>query len=377
MSIESVSPAVRRGPGPLPEGFADLPHLVFAADPDWIPEEPEQLAVRFSSANPWFDRGEAATWCLPGRGRIAAFHHPEARTDGSRDVFFGLWCSNGDLAVDRALLDAVRGWSREHEAARLVGPVDFSSLGLYRVRLGARDGIGTFPGEPHSHPGAAERLRELGFGSLHQYDSRIMEGPTLATMRASLEADRVVAMTAGYTLRALDLEAWDTCRDGLLHIVEQSFGANYGYVPVDRAALGQLVAGLSRTACPQTSMVAIAPDGAVAGVLMTVPHWGPIVSQGAGAARVPLSSLAYDRHWPSLVGAVGRPWLVYKTAAVLSEHRRHGVFSLLAAGAADTAADRYRGFIWALSRLDTHIQDIYRKSSVPGWRRYALYEQAL
>ena len=49
----------RDGSAGLPDGFAELPPLVYADDPRWIPEDPQFLRLLFSPANPWLARGRA------------------------------------------------------------------------------------------------------------------------------------------------------------------------------------------------------------------------------------------------------------------------------------------------------------------------------
>ena len=81
-------------PGPLPEAFLALSAAA-------IPDNPADLVARSAPSHWWFaSGGRARAWVVPGRGRIAAFDHPDARTDGRNVGFFGWWESTGDATAD-------------------------------------------------------------------------------------------------------------------------------------------------------------------------------------------------------------------------------------------------------------------------------------
>src|SRR5688572_25447349 len=68
-----VKVVMREGTAGLGDPFVDLPRVIYADDPLWIPEEADLLRRAFSAANPWFASGSAVTMCIPGRARLAVF----------------------------------------------------------------------------------------------------------------------------------------------------------------------------------------------------------------------------------------------------------------------------------------------------------------
>ena len=60
------------------DAFVELPRLVYAGDPLWIPEEEAQLRRAFSCSNPWFASGSAVTLFIPGCARLAVFRQQGA-----------------------------------------------------------------------------------------------------------------------------------------------------------------------------------------------------------------------------------------------------------------------------------------------------------
>ena len=86
-------------PGPPPDGFLELPKMVYASDPGWLPEEPERIAMLFSSLSPWMAEVDAHAFCVPGAVRAAVFTRPGYVLDQRRAAWFGYWESTGDRAA--------------------------------------------------------------------------------------------------------------------------------------------------------------------------------------------------------------------------------------------------------------------------------------
>ena len=128
-------------PGPLPEAFLALSAAA-------IPDNPADLVARSAPSHWWFESGgRARAWVVPGRGRIAAFDHPDARTDGRNVGFFGWWESTGDATADAALFAAAE---RSLTTKFLMPPgvrdgatsPDAGRRGDFRVAAGLAAGLG-------------------------------------------------------------------------------------------------------------------------------------------------------------------------------------------------------------------------------------------
>jgi len=114
--------------------------MVYASDPGWLPEEPERIAMLFSSLNPWMVAVDAHAFCVPGAVRAAVFTRPGYVLDQRRAAWFGYWESTGDRAAEELVMAEVRGWARAAGAQLLVGPIDFSTVLHCRALLSAEPG---------------------------------------------------------------------------------------------------------------------------------------------------------------------------------------------------------------------------------------------
>jgi hypothetical protein len=117
--------------------------------------------------------------------------------------------------------------------------------------------------------------------------------------------------------------------------------------------------------------MAIAPNGDIAGFLMTMPHYGPLVTQAAGSDRVPVRSLSFSRHTPMLRD---RPPVqgIVKTIGIHPNHRGIGLMDALLVAMLDRAEGFYESWLGALIRAD----NLSRRFGAPvtaAERRYLLF----
>ena len=363
---------VRDGEAGVDDAFADLPHVVYASDAAWIPEERESLARAFSSHNPWLATGRAATLCVPGRARLAVFRDPRCRVRGAPAAFFGYWEHHGAPDAARDLLDAARDWARAAGAEALYGPVDFTTFGRYRLRLSAEPGAGSFVGEPYNPPSYPGVLAAAGLPPVQRYVTQIAAfgAPAVAAKAPARDA----LLDAGYTFEPLDGERWLAMLPELHQAADEIFGANFAYTPVSLAAFaashGDAVA---RRLCPRTSLAARAPDGSLAGFTLVYPDYAPLVARGPAA--VPASRVSFAEHAPRLA-ALGARTAVVKTVGVAAAHRRRGVMDAMGVTVVERGCAHYDRWIAALIRADNPSRRF--GAAHPGAERhYALYGCAL
>jgi len=359
----------------LPEGFAELPAAVYAGDPLWIPEEPEETAFAFSSANPWFRAGRARTLAIPGRARVAVFCDPRTVIEGRQAAFFGYWESSGDAAAEAAVMDRACQWARQEGCEILYGPINLSTALSYRLRVAAEPGAIPFPGEPYNPAAYPSRLAALGFEEHQRYLTQV---GTPDQVRATRERRRNVArrvLARGYKVQTLELAEWLARLPELYPLVDAIFRENFAYTPIPYEAF-VLLLGRKMVArmCPRTSVLALAPNGEVAGVCILYPSYGPLCVQGAGAARVPTAEIDYAKH-AALLRARGPVGWILKTIGVAPPYRRRGLTEAMVVESFDRAEGRFDYLLGALIREDNASRNI--APAYGGQRTYVLYRKSL
>jgi len=367
-------------PGPLPDAFLDVAPLARADDPGWIPEDADALRRRARADHWWFRSGGVArAWVVPGRGRIAAFCHPDARTDGRNAGFFGWWSSTGDPEVDRALLDEAEGFVADLGHEELIGPVEQTSLYGYRLLDQRSDPLGPMVAEPDTPRAMAERLRAEGFEPIHTYNTRLVPSEVLPALNEALVEGVAAATARGYRAVPLTPALLEAHLDALLDILVDAFGENLGYVGPDRATLRRHVRDdLAPTLCPELSTAVLTDDDELAGWMLVYPHYGPLCASSRGFHAVAVADLRFERHIGELrrLVAPARPWAVCRTIAFAAAHRGKGLSPLVVHAANERCMAAYDGWFLAMSRLDNRTQDFY-ETDPEGRRLYSVYGRAV
>jgi hypothetical protein len=365
----------REGCAGLPRGFLELPLLVYEGDGLWIPEDAREVERAFSPANPWFSSGAARSFCIPNRSRLAVFRHPAMRVAGDPAAFFGYWESAGDAEADVLTMREGEAWARQSGARLLLGPINFSTFGSYRVRLSAEPGAVPFPGEPYNPPGYPAMLERLGFMLRERYLTQLGPFPRerWVESRAAYEALRA----EGYTFQCSTPAVWLSRLAELHTLIDVTFRSNLAYTSVDDTTFSRSFgSAFIGRACPHSSTLALAPSGEIAGFFLVYPHYGPIVVQGAGRARVTIGSLDYTRHAP-LLAERGPMDAIVKTVGVHPHHQRKGVMNALAVAMCDRGAlERYHTWYGALIRQD-NVSRRFAEGHAAAERWYGLYGKHL
>jgi hypothetical protein len=364
----------RTGGEGLPDGFVEVARAAFADEPQWIPEDPESVLAAFGPGNAWFQRGQARTFCVPGKARLAAFFDPAMQVDEQPIGAFGYWATIGDHEADRAVFEAAESWLREQGASAIYGPINFSTYSEYRLRLSAEPDAVTFPGEPFNPADYPARLEALGY-TLDQtyFTQRSTTAMMLPVMEAREDELREVE-AAGYQVGPLSHETWLEHLGELYGLVDAMFSQNFAYTPLSQEQF-EAYCGESfiRRACPHASSVVWGPDGDLAGFFLIYPHYGPLVVQAAGDARLSPGVLNYADHF-DLLRPLGPVGAICKTVGVAPNHRSHGLMTSMATSMFLRSSELYEWWYGALIRSGNRSGN-YSEAATMMHRWYGLYRK--
>ena len=366
----------RDGRTGVPVGFCELAAQVYADDGQWIPEDPAAIATAFSEGNSWFQSGEAQAFLIPGKARAAAFISPEMVIDGVQAAFFGYWETTQDPEADALLMAEVEAWAKDQGAKVLYGPINFTTYGTYRLRVSAEPGARTFQAESYNPEGYSAVLEGLHFKTCQRYLVQISSHESVAAMAAPFRAVIDGFVAAGYRFEPLTPELWLGRMPELHGLVDRTFRHNFAYTPLPYAAFEKACGeAFVNKACPHSSVVALAPDDTIAGFSLIYPHYGPIITQSAGSARVRVGDLQFAEHAPRLKDATPRVG-VAKTLATAPGHQAKGLMSAMGSLGVLENTGRYDAWFAAMIRSDNPSRR-YTKERHSAERWYALYDKAL
>ena len=123
---------------------------------------------------------------------------------------------------------------------------------------------------------------------------------------------------------------WTQRTDELFELANAVFADNVAFMPISRPEFEHyMVPGLAATVDPGRSVLALGPDGDVAGILLMYPHYAPLCR---GADAIPVSSLRFEDH-----AVAAPPAMVLKTGGAMPVHRRIGLAHATVSVAAERA----------------------------------------
>ena len=357
-------------------GFLALPSEVYADDPLWIPEEPHRVAWAFSDDNPWFESGEAQTFCVRDKVRLAVFRPNDACVNGVPAAFFGYFETTGDSTANKAAVAQAEEWAIAHGAQILYGPINFSTALGYRLMLSREPGGLPFPGEPYNPASYPAALEELGFSLVERYMSQ--GGPAeelwLTRDRRRQVAQRVFER-GRYRVEGFTPDMWQSHLPALYPIIDEIFRDNFAYMPMPYSTFERLFGGDAvRRLCPVSSVLVFAPDDSIVGLCVMQPHYGPITNQAAGDSRVQVSALNYEAHVPALQRHHAVGWLL-KTIGLSPGHRSRGLLEAMVVAALDRAEGNFNYFFAMLMRAGSTSRKVAVSHSRERW--YGLYAKQL
>jgi ribosomal protein S18 acetylase RimI-like enzyme len=364
------------GASGVADGFLDLPPAIYRDDPNWIPEDRDAVAARLGPHCPWLSRATVHTLCVPGRVRASLLCTDALEVDGVPTALFGHWESTGDPRADALLMDGVRNLASGAGARRLMGPVSLSTDLLQCLRIGGEPAAIPYLGEPYNPPRYAAALRSLGFTLYRRYVGLDLDVSDARRLAARATAIAPGLAGRGYRIEPLTAGAWLERRGDLRPLANDAFTSKLGFKPLTRAEFdAHFDRGWATRLDTGASLLAIGADGQIAGFVLSAPHYGPLLSQGAGP-RVGVRDVAYARH-AAILARAGDRATVLTSAAVGHEHRRAGLATALIGESARSALSQgSRRLLIGPMHSDGHGLRVFR--AMQGSERwYGIYASAV
>jgi hypothetical protein len=340
----------------IPDEFFSVARAVYREDPHWIPESPTAIGRALSPYNRYFEKNTAWLGCEGGRARLAGFYNPDLIINDARVAFFGYWETMDDPDANLKLFSDFESWARSKGAGTVYGPINFTTHGLYRIRLN-RFEDGYFTGEPYNPHYYEKMLKGLGYSIAYRYYTRM---GTLDTVYPPLDPIMMPIMVkaeqAGIRFEPLTPEFWNDNIERLFRYIDMVFSGNFAYTPISyndfKATMGTY---FSRIICPRASVLALDPDGGIAGFFVNFPDYSEVCRQGA-ENPVPLQDLNYEKHF----SLIKDPLILGKTAGVHPKWRKLGIFTVMSYLYIKWSLPWYRRVAGATVREDNYSVKLMR-----------------
>jgi len=323
--------------------FIDVPHTLFAADPNYVPElYIAQKKLLDRKQNPFFSNADVELWMAvkDGRpaGRIACIRNGNHNdTAGTPAAFFGFFDVTDDYEVAERLLQTAEAFAARRGFRRLIGPVNFSTNDTCGLLV---DGFGSPPVimmtyQPAYH---AAFLEQYGFRKqMDLYAYRILPGKVdekALRLRPKLE-ERLARQ--GIVIRNLNLKDFRAEVGRFRDIYNAAWEKNWGFVPMTDAEFRFAAEDLKSIV--DTDFVFLAEhNGRPVGTSLTIPNLNEVFIRMSRGRLLPtgLFKLLYYRRKVHSVRVL--------TLGVLEQYRNSGIDACFYARSIEQA--RKKGIRW-------------------------------
>lgn len=359
------------------DAFVDLPFQIYKRDKNWIPPGRDGIKMQLSRFNPWFQRGEACHFLIPGQGRISAFCNrqpaPDSRTPPDIAPMdpvgtLGFFECVPDFSVCQRLLEAAVGWLQDRGISTIRGPINFDTWHSYRFVTSGFEARPPFLLEPYNPPYYPQFWERFGFQPSAHYVSNIHED--LPALAKSLRGHYEKAERSGFRFRKFDTACFDVELKLFYDLSCEIFRDNWGYRPIAFDEFAALYRPSRRLLDPGLIWFAYDPHGSPVGFLFGLPDLAAPV-RAMGGRSDPLAALRFllTRRRPETA--------LLKTIGVVPASRGTNVGFAL-------CYPHYRYMVEAGYRIGIHALMIQentsrRMSETKGgrtFREYAVYEFA-
>lgn len=221
------------------ERFLDVPAIVYAGDPNWVPPLRSSVAKQLAPTNTFLEYGSLQPFVALTAGTrgdqpvgriVAAVNRRLVEKEGHPIGLFGFFECIQDLSVAQALFAAAAEWLRAQGMTRVRGPIDLST---HNNCLMLVDGFNSPPTlmMPYNPPYYPQFMEQLGWQPAK--DAYAYELLLDRPLPPKYEKGYRIAVESGVQFRKLDLKREAFLRDmqTMYHLFNQAFVNNWSSSP--------------------------------------------------------------------------------------------------------------------------------------------------
>jgi hypothetical protein len=215
--------------------FLDVPALVYANDPNWVPPLRSDVAKKFKPENPFFGYGRLKQFIAISQGRaigriVAAVNDRLVEREGKPVGIVGFFECVNNFEVAQALIEKASEWLRSQGMAEVRGPIDLSThIGC----LFLADGFNSPPMimMPYNPPYYPEFFEQDGWQKAK--DAYAYDFPLKDKLPPEFEKGYNIASKSGVTFRPLNTkgEAFEQDCISIYNLFTKAFSDNWSSTP--------------------------------------------------------------------------------------------------------------------------------------------------
>jgi hypothetical protein len=360
--------------------FLEVPFTVYADDKNWVAplffERNEHLDPK---KNPYFDHAEVQLFVAYQNGnpvgRISV-QDDRLRLETLKDNagMFGFLDAINDPTVFKALISTAETWLKQRGRTKVMGPFSLSINDESGLLV---DGFDTPPNMMmgHGKPYYAKNVEALGFAKAKDLIAYI--GHREQTSPVFERVQQRALASGEFSVRPLNLGDVKSEIQLIMHIFNDAWSENWGYVPFTQAELDKFAKDLKMLLTSQYGMIA-SYRGEPVGFALTLPNLNDwikgmngrllpfnwlklgknILQKRPTSARMPLMGVSRKFHGKPIASTIAALCIM----PIAEYHRARGVESL--------------EMSWILED-NTPVRRIIESFGGKPYKTYRIYEKAL
>jgi len=271
------------------ELFLDVPALVYANDPHWVPPLRSSIAKQFAPSNPFFQYGKLQQFIALSNeakspqaiGRIVASVNQRLIDQESQNVgLIGFFECVSDFSIAQALLENACQWLRQQGMTVARGPIDLST---HNNCLFLVDGFDSPPMVmmPYNPPYYPEFIERDGWHKAK--DAYAYNFPLDEPLPEEFEKGYRIACKSGVNFRPLKTkgEGFEQDSISVYHLLQRTFANNWSFTPRTEAEFLEEAKDLQDLIDPDVFPVA-EYNGEMVGFFMGLPDYNIPLQQVRG-----------------------------------------------------------------------------------------------
>ncbi|MCU0565279.1 MAG: hypothetical protein MUF49_01620 [Oculatellaceae cyanobacterium Prado106] len=268
------------------EQFLDVPALVYAQDPNWVPPIRSSVAKQFSPQNTFFEYGrlqqfiavDPATQKVVGR-IVASVNDRLIQREGKAVGLFGYFECIENFAIAQSLLQAACQWLKDQGMTVARGPIDLSTHNNCLMLVDGFDSPPTvmMPYNPAYYPQFMVQDGWQKAKDAYAYD--FQPDP----LKEEFAKAYRIACKSGVTFRPLRTkgEGFDQDCISLYNLFTKAFAANWSSTPRTQEEFLEEAKDLKTLVDPDIFPIA-EYEGEMIGFWMALPNYNPVLKRVNG-----------------------------------------------------------------------------------------------
>ncbi|MBD1909674.1 MULTISPECIES: hypothetical protein [unclassified Leptolyngbya] len=262
------------------ELFLDVPKLVYANDPNWVPPLRSSVAKSFKPENPFFQYGRLQQFIATRMGQsgteavgrvVAAVNDRLVEREGQPVGLFGFFECINEFEVAQGLFNAAADWLRQQGMTMVRGPID---LATHNNCLFLADGFDSPPMimMPYNPAYYLEFMERDGWHKAKDAYAYTMELDEKLGEQFKKGYD--IALKSGITFRPIHTKGEGFEQDciGLYNLFTEAFSANWSSTPRTQEEFIEEAKSLQQLVDPDVFPIA-EHNGKMVGFWMGLPDY--------------------------------------------------------------------------------------------------------